>query len=205
MTEQTGVVVFGGAFNPPHRTHRKILRAALDALPASAAIVMPSGRHPHKRDRDMAPDDARLALCIAAFGDLPGVEISDLELRREGLAYAVDTARELAQSRPGSTLFLLVGADNLRILDSWHQHHALMELVTIVTYPRLNHPIDRDLLEIQDLTANEIDELLAWRLDVEPDDISATAIRAALRRGEQPPELVDSVAGKIRELGLYTS
>jgi nicotinate-nucleotide adenylyltransferase len=208
MTDPTGIVVFGGAFNPPHRTHRKILRTALDGLPAAGAIVLPTGRHPHKRDRDMAPDAARLQLCAAAFGDLPGVEISDVELRREGPAYTVDTARELARTHPDQTLFLLVGSDNLRIIDSWHDHHELLDLVTVVTYPRRRHPVDRATLESQALTPAEIDGLLRWVLDVDldaADDVSATAIRAALRRGEEPAELADPVAGKIRELGLYTS
>ena len=52
--------------------------------------------------------------------------------------------------------------------------------------------------------AGKIDALLEWTLDVEADAVAATAIRDTLRRGERPPELADSVADKIRELGLYT-
>jgi nicotinic acid mononucleotide adenylyltransferase len=100
-------------------------------------------------------------------------------------------------------LFLLVGSDNLRAIDSWHDHHALLEMVTVVTYPRRKHPVDPIGLERQDLTTAEIDELLGWVLDVATDEVSATEIRAALRRGEAPPELSDSVAEKIRDLGLY--
>lgn len=202
---QTGLLVFGGAFDPPHRTHRKILVAALSALPADRAVVLPAGRHPLKGDRITAPDAARLELCELAFGDLPEVTVRDLEMQREGVAYTVETLRELASEFPGRRLFLLIGSDNLRILDQWHDHHALLELATVVTVLRSGQPVDRASLEAQDLTATEIDDLLSWTIDAGADDVSATAIRAAVHAGENPAELDERVADRIRALGLYTS
>ena len=197
--------MFGGAFNPPHRTHRQILAAALHVLPVERAFVLPSGRHPCKDAGELAPDAARLELCRVAFGDLPGVEISAIDLRGEGPAYTVDTVREIEQLLPGWQLFLLVGSDNLRILDQWHDHHELLRRVRIVTWPRRGHLVDREVLAGQDLSPQEVDGLLEFLLEVDADDVSATAIRAALRAGGNPLELAPEVAETIRRLGLYGS
>lgn len=198
-----GVLVFGGAFDPPHRTHRRLLVAALGQLPVDRAVVLPTGRHPLKGDRIVATNAARLDLCGRAFGDLPGVTVRDTEMQRPGVAYTVDTLRDLAAEFPGRRLFFLMGSDNLHILDKWHDHHAVLELATVVTFPRTGYPIDRAVLEGQDLTAAEIHALVATSIEADTDDVSATAIRAALARGEIPPELDDRVADRIRELGLY--
>ena len=74
MTED-GMALFGGAFNPPHLTHRKIIAAAREQLPVQQVLVLPAGAHPHKQDgaSDLAPPAARLELCQLAFGDLPYV------------------------------------------------------------------------------------------------------------------------------------
>ena len=206
MSGGTGVVLFGGAFNPPHLTHRRVLAAAMGALPVDRAIVLPAGRHPHKKGgADMAPDQARLELCQLAFGDLPGVSVRDLEQRRDGVAYSVDTVRELARELPGRPLFFLIGADNLCILDTWYDHHTLLELVTLVTWPRAGYPLDREELAHQDLSPTEIETLCSWVLDVAADGVSATAIRDALARGAKTPQLDPRVEERIRHLGLYAT
>jgi nicotinate-nucleotide adenylyltransferase len=169
----------------------------------SGALVLPTGRHPLKQSIGLAPDDARLELCRLAFGDLPGVEISDLDLRDGGPAYTVDTLRALAASHPGRPLFWLIGADNLRILDQWHDHHELLQRATLVTIPRAGFTIERAALQHLDLTTAEITTLLAHVLDVPADAVSATAIREQLRRGAAPAALDPRVLGRIEELGLY--
>jgi nicotinate-nucleotide adenylyltransferase len=200
-----GVLVFGGAFDPPHTTHRRVLGAALDQLPVDRALVLPAGRHPWKGDRIIASDDGRIDLCQRAFCDRPEVTVSDLELRRAGVGYTVDTLAELTLEFPGRCLYFLIGSDNLHVLDQWHEHHRVLELATIVTYPRSGFPIERGVLAAQDLTATEIDELLAFTIEAAADQVSATSIREALGRGETPAELTPRVADRIRELGLYRS
>lgn len=198
-----GLLLFGGAFNPPHRSHHRILTAALQALPVTGALVLPAGRHPLKDTAGLAADAARLELCQLAFDDLPGVTISDLDLRAGGPAYTIDTVAQVQADHPGRRLFWLFGSDNLRILDQWHDHHALLRCATLVTFPRLGYPVERADLAALDLTEAEVDALLAHVLDVDADDINATEIRAALARDEAPPSLDPRVLGRIRQLGLY--
>ena len=197
------LLLFGGAFNPPHQTHRRVLRQAMAAVGAERALVLPVGRHPLKEDTGLAPDQARLELCRIAFADLPGVEVDDLDLDRDGPSYTVDTLELLRTRFPEHALFWLVGADNLHILDQWRDHHRLLRLCTLVIYPRLGFPIEREVLTRQDLTAGEIDRLLAHVLEVPADAVSATAIRDALRAGRRPNDVAPAVLARIHDLGLY--
>lgn len=186
-----GLALFGGAFNPPHLSHKKILAAAKAQLPVDRVVILPAGAHPHKQEpeHEMAAADARLELCRIAFGDIPYVTIDDRELRREGLSYTVDTLKELRGENPDTTLFWIIGSDNLPLLKTWRQPDKILQLATLVTYPRKGHE----------------EKGPGILLEVTPDDISASAIRAALRAGRKPSGLDPRVLERIRQLSLYTT
>jgi nicotinate-nucleotide adenylyltransferase len=184
-----GLALFGGAFNPPHLTHKKIIAAAKEQLPVERVVILPAGAHPHKQEaqHDMAPGAARLELCQLAFGDIPYVTIDDRELRRSGLSYTVDSLEQIHAENPHTTLYWIIGSDNVPLLGTWHRPDRILELATLVTYPRKGH----------DETGPGI------TLNVTPDDVSASAIRADLAAGGKPVELDPRVLDRIRQLGLY--
>jgi nicotinate-nucleotide adenylyltransferase len=191
-----GVLLFGGAFHPPHRAHRALLAAALEQLAphgVTRAIVLPAGRHPFKPGADLAPGPARLELCRLAFAGLPGVEVSDHELQPGHSGFTVDTVRHVQREVPGARLFLLIGADNLAQLPLWRQPQAILALVTLVVVPRPGAPPPAVPAGAR-----------AVMLRFAPDDVSSSAIRAKLRAGEDVAGLVaPAVLRRIRELGLY--
>jgi nicotinate-nucleotide adenylyltransferase len=200
-----GICLFGGSFNPPHRSHVRVARAALERLRPAALLVVPCGDHPLKDGGEFAPAADRLAMCRLAFAGIEGVRVEDLEIGRTGPSYTVDTVRAL-RARIGldEPVFVLIGSDNLATLDQWHEHEALCELATLVTYPRLGHPIDEAALRgvgIRFLHKRRIlDHALA---DLPADDLNSTALRRRLRAGEPVPELAEPVLGYIRKHGLY--
>ncbi|MCC7396075.1 MAG: nicotinate (nicotinamide) nucleotide adenylyltransferase [Planctomycetes bacterium] len=199
-----GIAVLGGSFNPPHRTHARLARAALEQLPIAELRVIPAGDHPHKRDRDMAPATHRLAMCRLAFAALPGVIVDDRELRRAGPSFTVDTLDELQREHPGRPLFFLIGSDNLPLLPTWRDHHRLLRLCTVVTYPRLGHPAAAGVLDGLDLDAGERQALLAHRLQFAADGTAASDLRARWRAGERElPELEPAVRDYLGAHGLY--
>lgn len=199
-----GLALFGGAFNPPHRTHRRIAEAALQQLPVSELRVLPAGDHPHKQKGDVAPAADRLALCQLAFAGLPGVVVDDRELRRPGRSYTVTTLEEFAAAQPGRPLWFVIGADNLTLLPTWHRHHRLLELARIATFPRLGAAVEAADLAALDLTAAEREQLLAHRLQMTADAVAAADLRRRLRAGERDlPELLPSVEARIRSAHLY--
>lgn len=199
-----GTAVLGGSFNPPHRTHVTLAREALLRLPIHELRAIPAGDHPHKRDRDMATAEHRCAMARLAFSELPGVVVDDRELHREGPSFTVDTLAELAAEAPENALFFLIGSDNLPLLPTWHEHHRLLELATVVTFPRKGYPIEAGLLEGLDLTAAERRSLLANVLEIPPDDIAASDIRDRWRSGDRDlPELPSAVADYLQRHDVY--
>jgi len=206
-TPPRGVGVLGGSFNPPHRTHVRLAREALRLLPIDELRVIPSGDHPHKRGRDMAPAAHRLAMCRLAFAGIDGVVVDDRELRRDGRSFTVDTLEELRRERPDARLFFLIGSDNLPLLPTWHAHHRLLELATVVTWPRRGHPVDERRLAALDLTEGERRALLANVLDVAADEVAATDVRDRVRAGDERPdelpELPEGVADYLAKHDVY--
>lgn len=185
-----GLAVLGGSFNPPHHTHLRLAAAALRALPIDEVRVIPAGDHPHKRRAELASAAHRLAMCRLAFAGQPQVVVDDRELRRSGPSFTVDTLAELAAEAPGRPLFFLIGSDNLPLLPTWHAHHRLLALATVVTYPRQGHPITASALAGLDLTADERRALLANVLDAPADDTAASDLRRRWRAGERDLEQI---------------
>ena len=197
--------LFGGAFNPPHRTHERIICTALAQLPVRRLVVLPSGQHPHKHHAELAPAAARLELCRLAFDAIEGVEVDDWETTQPHPSYSAETLRHYREYvTDGKRPYWIIGSDNLRILPSWHRHHDVLAHAVPVTCPRSGYPIDEESLADLDLTDRERAEILAHVLEMEPDDVSASEIRRDLRL-HRPTEawLHPAVEHRIRELGLY--
>jgi nicotinate-nucleotide adenylyltransferase len=189
--------LFGGAFDPPHRTHERILRAALAQLPIDRVIVVPAGRHPHKDGAIHAPADDRLAMCRAAFAGIAGAVLSEYELRRPGSSYTIDTLAHFVALHPGSRPFLLLGSDNVATLPTWHRGAELIALAELAIYPRAGAPITPAALRA-------IASGGARVLGVEPDPRSSRELRARLRSGDAcAGDLHPAVRALIAARGLY--
>jgi nicotinate-nucleotide adenylyltransferase len=198
------VALFGGTFNPVHCGHLRVARAAMDELDLERVILMPCARPPHKTAEDLAPGADRLAMCrLAAQGDAR-LEVSDLEMRRPGPSYTVETLRALRAARPEAELVLLVGADMLRDLHLWRQVEEIVRLARVVTLPRAG--VDPGPLNDlgRRIGSEAVDRLLKDVLATPLVDIASTEVRRRVRSGEPIDELVPAaVARYIAEHHLY--
>jgi nicotinate-nucleotide adenylyltransferase len=202
--ERNGLGILGGSFNPPHASHLRIARSALEQLPIAAVRVIPAGDHPHKGSTEMAPAADRLAMCRLQFAGDPRIVVDDRELRRAGPSYTVDTLAELAAEQPGRRLFFLIGSDNLPLLPTWRDVHGILARCTVVTWPRLHHRVDDAVLAALPLTDAERATLRAHVLQMPADAIAATDLRARLRQGSTDlPELHEAVRAYIAAHRLY--
>jgi nicotinate-nucleotide adenylyltransferase len=167
--------------------------------------VIPAGDHPHKRSTTWRRP-ATAWRCAGCFRRHAGRGRRRPRIAPAGPSFTVDTLAELAAEYPGRRLFFLIGSDNLPLLPTWHNHHAILQLATVVTYPRRGYPIDPALLAGLDLTPAERSQLLSQVLDLPADDTAASTLRERWRRGERDlPELPAAVVRYLLEHPIYRS
>lgn len=99
-------------------------------------LWVPAGIPPHKRSRSVTPAAVRRRMVAAAIRDHPGFELCDLELRREGTSYTVDTLRRLRSDHPEWSLLLIVGADLLAGFSSWKDPQGIRRMAELVAMSR---------------------------------------------------------------------
>lgn len=170
----TRLGVFGGSFDPPHRTHERVALAALDQLHLDAVLWIPAAHPPHKPDRELSDDRHRLAMLRGIVGDEPRFRIDTRELDRGGTSWTVRTLESLSAEYPGASLFLILGSDNLAGFESWKNPDGIAEMATLVVYDRpgtVPQPSDHSRAAVH--------------LDGIRSDISSSAIRQALRDANQ--------------------
>lgn len=184
--------VFGGTFDPVHVAHVVSAVEARRALSLDRVILVPAGDPWQKRGTVTAPAADRLAMMRAAVEGIAGLEVSPLEVEREGPSYTYQTLESL--SAPGRQLFLIVGADVAATLSSWVGIERLPGLATLVVVDRAGErPADRPP-----------EGWRCERVSIPRLDISSTDLRVRAGRGWPLDGLVPPGAVRvITERGLY--
>jgi len=201
------VGMFGGAFDPPHTAHRALAQAALEQLGLDVLHVMPTGQAWHKA-RTLSAARHRIAMCEAAFGDLPRVRIDRRETERHGPSYTADTLAELRAEYPQATLYLVLGADQLLAFKSWVRWEEVLSLATLAVANRPTNIGAQALRGDAPLTDLSGVDLPFVPLRMPLQHISATALRAKLAtEPADDPSLdllvPDAVASYISQNHLY--
>lgn len=131
------VGLLGGSFNPIHFGHLRSAEEVREALALDLVYFVPAASPPHKPDVGLAPAEHRLAMVRLATKGNRHFMVSDVEIRRAGRSYTIDTVRYfLSTLRAPSTLFLLMGADSFAELDTWKDCDELVRLTSIVVHSR---------------------------------------------------------------------
>jgi nicotinate-nucleotide adenylyltransferase len=127
--------LFGGTFDPVHLGHLRAAESAREALGLDRVAFLPSALPPH-RPRPLSPAADRLAMARLATEGHPCFESWDLELRRPGPSYTVDTVAALAHERPDDRFVLIVGADTWPEMPGWREPRRLFSLVEVAVTDR---------------------------------------------------------------------
>lgn len=185
--------VFGGTFDPIHRTHVDIGRAALMHKGLDRVLFVVSADPPHKGD-EITPADDRYAMVEAALAREPGLEPCDLELHREGPSYTADTMKTLRALYPDAEFFLIIGQDALIDLPGWRSPQDILDEAQLLVLPRPSE-------------ARPIPSLLEGHYEMLPfaeSLMSSTEVRRRLAEGDAAADcLAPAVLDIARERGLY--
>ena len=127
--------VFGGSFDPVHNEHVNMAVAAMKIFSLDRLIVMPTFISPHKKGIDLAPAASRFDMLKIAFGDVKNAEVSDYEIKKEGVSYTCLTL-EYLKNLYGGDLYFLLGTDMLADLPLWREPEKILSLCTPVVTPR---------------------------------------------------------------------
>jgi len=199
---------FGGTFDPPHRGHLTIARAAADRFALDRVLLVPANVPPHKRATPVTDYEHRLAMVKAAVAPQHHSRLvaSDIESPAHTAGapnYSVETLRQLrATLSPGDELYLLLGADAFQSFAKWHQPEEIARLAQFIVCNRPGYNIDAASAALPPalraaIQMNRVDDVL--------EDVSATEIRAAVAAGRPLEDLVPpAVAQYIREHRLYS-
>ncbi len=206
--------LFGGTFNPIHEGHLAVARRAREALGLDQILFIPSGDPPHKTDRSLAPAADRCEMVRLAIASDPRCALSDIEIRRPGKSYTIDTIRQLRRDHgAGTQFYFLIGLDAFLDLPTWREPEALLHLCSFVVLSRPGTSF-RALASVPllpTIPAQALADLDAGRLavyetpigaqrliclPVPPSDVSASEIRTCFQEGRSTanllPPLVES-------------
>jgi nicotinate-nucleotide adenylyltransferase len=189
---------FGGSFNPIHHGHLICARAVAEVGGYERVVLVPTGQSPHKpMTQELAPASDRLAMCRLAVALDPRFDVDDIELRRAGASYTIDTVQELAR-QAGNLPDWLIGADMLLYLPKWHRATELLGQTNFVVMARPGWSLDWLTLpaEFRALEKNVVE---APRIDIRATDLRRRVAAGLSIEYLTPPAVCDY----IRDRGLY--
>ena len=183
--------ILGGTFNPLHIGHLILAEEVREKLRLDKVIFVPTFIPPHKKNSDVAAAKDRLAMVKAAIRGNRDFSASNIEIRREGLSYTVDTVKALNRKFPGEKLFFITGSDLLKYLDEWKDFKQLLGLVKFVVATRPGYPLEKIPSYVQ-------------RVGIRAVDVSAFEIRRCIKQKKSFRYLVpEAVFDYINKNKLY--
>ena len=181
--------LMGGTFDPLHNGHIACAEAACRACGLDRVLFIPAGSPNFKQGRRLADGVKRIAWCDAALAEHPRFGVCDIEVRRRGVTYTVDTLRQLRAALPGNVeLCFIMGADSAATLQRWQDAEALPGLATYVVVSRPGQALDaalRDELHRAGFRVEYVEDVRC--------DVSSSDVRVRVASGE-------SVAGLVPEV-----
>ena len=183
------IAICGGTFDPFHRGHLEPVVHARSTMQWQRVIYVPAWKQPFKQDRDSASSWHRFAMAVLATKDYDWIDVDDVELRRGGTSYTVDTLDELHAQHPGARFDWIIGEDCVAQLPQWREAERLFTMARFVVLKREG--------------ARGADPRVI-HADTPIVNVSSTEIRRCVREGKPIDDFVDPlVARYIHHYGLY--
>ena len=197
--------IYGGTFNPPHLGHMAAAKAAVAALGLDKLLLIPAAIPPHKALPSGTPAQEHRLAMVEKWADVMGghVEVSALELEREGKSYTSDTLRAIRQTYPDAELWLLMGTDMFLTLHLWHEPEVILSLAGICAFGRTEQDGEALFAPQREHLQKNFDAKITTITLPGLVDISSTRLREQLENGGGGQYLLPSVYGYILMHRLY--
>ncbi len=197
-TSTKRIGVFGGTFDPIHNGHVAVAQFALSGFSLDEVHMIVASDQWLREKAPAASAEYRLEMVRLAVQKENHIVASDIDLRRSGSTYTVDTLSDLRDQYPNASLTLISGVDSALSMDRWHRGDQLTQLADIAVVGRPGETLDLDSLDDTHPAKN------AKYLEGPMVDVSATLVRERIESGERADDLVPGVvADYINEHGLY--
>ena len=215
--------LFGGTFNPIHFGHLRTASEVAEAFHLERMLFIPACLPPHKNVQKIAPPEHRLEMVSLSIKENPAFDISDVELKRSGVSYTIDTVKYFkAEFSKQDELFLVMGADAFLEVDTWKSYKKLFQLIPsiVMQRPIMAEKDSHPTIDLLEFIRNKISDAYQFNRNeacyfhrafstiyyfrVSLLDISGTKIRDLIRKGRSIRYLVpESVENYIYSQGLY--
>ncbi|KPL04047.1 MAG: hypothetical protein AMJ73_04740 [candidate division Zixibacteria bacterium SM1_73] len=197
MTNPKKLGVLGGTFDPIHMGHLVLAEQAREQFQLEQIIFIPSASPPHKTEQELSLAIHRFEMTKLALEGNRYFSVSDIELKRKGLSYTIETLRELKGLYKDSEIYFLTGSDVLEEITTWKDPEEIYKLARIVIAVRPGF----DKFDPENHFAKK-----SVIVRITGVDISSTQIREKVRNGESIKYLVPSkVEEYIKKKNLYTT
>ncbi len=194
-----GICIFGGSFDPVHKGHRKLALFIAESLNVRKMLIIPAFMSPFKNSSGSTPED-RMEMCKLCFHE-EIFSVSDIEIKRGGKSYTVDTVNAVKKLYSDEKIYLLIGSDQLLSFDKWYSFEEILSNVTLVSVSRESSVDKARLEQFCDSKLRTLGECKI--LDFSPLEISSTEIRRAVKSGSGKEFLSPEVFSYIQKKGLY--
>ncbi|MBC7421020.1 MAG: nicotinate (nicotinamide) nucleotide adenylyltransferase [Bdellovibrio sp.] len=208
--------IFGGSFNPPHNGHVNSLTTVQKKMGFDQIHIIPNNQNPLKIPMDGPSNEHRSEMARLAFSTYgKQFSVNDIELKRGGKSFTIDTINELLKTHKSNELYLIIGADNFENLSEWKDYKKILELVNIVVTTRPGYQIPETEEEWPDYLSKLVAEsdfgtleLTTGRsvefITLDDLDISSSELRKKLRLGRPAEKYIPlSVESYIKANNLY--
>ncbi|MFP4452745.1 MAG: nicotinate-nucleotide adenylyltransferase [Desulfobacterales bacterium] len=216
------IALFGGTFNPVHLGHLRVAEEVREGFALDMVYFIPAANPPHKSNMGIAPAADRYEMLLRAIQGNPAFAVSDLELKRSGRSYTIDTVKQFYSQLPGACrCWLVMGMDTFSEIETWKSYGEIFERIETIV---LSRPSDRGRQDLTDLVSGVVSSRISEQYRYEPEnqrfvhpekcaiypfsatllDISASRIRSLTAAKASVRYLVpERVEAYIQEKGLY--
>jgi nicotinate-nucleotide adenylyltransferase len=138
------IAIMGGTFDPVHFGHLRVSEEVREAFSLDRVFFMPAAIPPHKTDEKRTEASHRLQMTRLAVSGNPAFTVSDMEIKRGGRSFTIDTVRDMLNAQgPAPDISLVIGSDAFNDISTWCEYEELLRLSSLIVVPRPGYAVKK--------------------------------------------------------------